>query len=147
MVAVLAFVVVAWSVQTGFLFAVSRILPDTNRVNPLRGAQRIFSATNLTAAFLNLLKIAIIGGASYAFFRSNVAAIAAVSQLPVARMASHSGVILYELMLMCVGSLVLIGIVDFAVKRSQFEASLSSNEDDSRATIRSREERSIVSAS
>ncbi|MFC1759164.1 EscU/YscU/HrcU family type III secretion system export apparatus switch protein [Planctomycetota bacterium] len=135
--AVLVFVIVAWSVQTGFLFAVRRVFPDINRINPLHGAQRMFSASNLTQAILNLLKIAIIAGASYAFFRSNVDSIAGISQLQLSQLAKHSGSILYELMLICVGALVLIGIVDYAVKRNQFEASLSSTNDDSRTTVRS----------
>lgn len=135
--AVFAFVLAAWSVQTGLLFASIRIIPDVNRVNPITGAQRLFSPSNLTQAFSNLLKIAIVGGASYGFFRSNFESIGSISQLHAAQIASRSGVILYELTLISVGALILIGIVDYAVKRNQFEASLSSTNDDSRSAIRS----------
>ena len=135
--AIFAFIVVAWSVQTGFLFAIGRATPDLNRINPVQGAQRVFSGSNLVQAFLNLLKISIIGAASYAFFRSNVDNIAAISQLRVNAMAGQSGKVLYELTLICVGALVTIGVVDFAFKRNQFEASLSSQDDDSRTVIRS----------
>ncbi len=137
MLAIFAFIMVAWSVQTGFLFAISRVTPDLNRINPFQGAQRLFAGSNLTQAVLNLLKISIIGVASYAFFRSNVDDIAAISQLRIQAMASQSGNVLYELMLICVGALVMIGVVDFAFKRNQFEASLSSQDDDSRTVIRS----------
>lgn len=137
LLAILAFVVTTWLIQTGALFAISRVSPDLSRVSPSTGFSRLFSLSNLIGATLNLVKIAIVGVASYLFFRTNYESLVGVSQAPITALSNDAGTILYHLVLVCAGSLVAIGVVDFAIKRYRFEASLSDVDDDSRSTIRS----------
>ena len=136
-VAVLAFVLAAWAIQTGLIFSLNRIVPDPSRMNPVNGLQRIFSVSNLLQAFLTLLKISIVSVASIVFFRANAESIAGVGLKHASLLASESGLILYHLVLTCTGTLILFGIVDYVAKRNQFEASLRSMDEEPRTAIRS----------
>jgi flagellar biosynthesis protein FlhB len=137
LLAITVFVAIAWVVQTGALFATSRITPDVSRINPAIGLLRLFSIANVVTALLNLLKIAIVGGASYLYVRANFETLVIVGQAPVTTLAHEAGTLLYHLALACTGSLIAIGVVDYAIKRARYEASLSVIDDDSGSSVRS----------
>lgn len=56
--------------QVGFLVSGEPLKPQLNRLNPLEGAKRIFSARALFELVKSLLKIAVIGAVSYLYLRS-----------------------------------------------------------------------------
>lgn len=136
-IAVAVLVAAVWLVQTGALFAIQRIIPDIARVSPAAGLQKLFSVANLITATLNLLKLAIVAGASYFYFRSNLETFAAISQSSLTTIARDAGTLLYHLALLCTGSLIAVGVVDYTAKRVRYEAGLSEQDDDARSSIRS----------
>lgn len=47
-------------VQTGFLFVPKKLAPDSSRVSPLKGVQRLLSLANLTRLAFSIVKIAVV---------------------------------------------------------------------------------------
>ncbi|MCA9215302.1 MAG: EscU/YscU/HrcU family type III secretion system export apparatus switch protein [Planctomycetales bacterium] len=132
---ILTFVLVAWMIQTGALFAVARVVPDYSRINPVAGWTRLLSMENSLQACFNLLKIAILGAAFWLFMRSNCDTIASVGHASTDVLHAAAGSVLYHLLLVSAGALIVWGVIDYALKRNRFETSLVSN-DEPRRDIR-----------
>ena len=134
-VSILAFVIVTWMIQTGAMFAVARITPDLSRASPVTGLTRLFSMTNVTQACFNLLKIIALTATLAFFLRSNYETIAATGHAHIDEIALRTGSVFYELLIVCLGLMIVLGAFDYVVKRNRFETSLT-RADDSRPNIR-----------
>ena len=81
--AILAASVAASLLQTGFLFNLVSLRPDLGRLNPARGLKRIFGPTGLIEAGKAVLKLGVLGFATYRVLAGNLAGLqGAMTWLP-----------------------------------------------------------------
>ncbi len=52
-------------ISGGFVFAPSKINPDLQKLNPIKGLQKLFSAQSIFTLGKSILKLAVVGGISY----------------------------------------------------------------------------------
>lgn len=110
--------------QVGFLVSGEALKPQLNRLNPLEGVKRIFSARALFELVKSLLKITIIGVVSYFYLRSQFPA---MLQL----LGQDSGVftvflknVLLGLALRVAAVFFFLALLDFLYQRYEFRKSL-----------------------
>ena len=72
---VMAVLLVAGAAVTGFRFAFKPLQPDVNRINPLKGLERMFSTRSLVRGLLSVAKVVIMAALAFWIFQSKLAAI------------------------------------------------------------------------
>jgi flagellar biosynthesis protein FlhB len=111
-------------VQTGFFAATEQLAPDMNRVSPMAGLKRIFSATALFELFKSLVKILVIGAVAYAvlmpFFKTMELYIGK-DMLSVIQVINSETI---RLILVLMVVITIIAVVDFFYQRYQYIKSL-----------------------
>lgn len=121
---IMAVGVVANLGQVGFFFSYEVLRPDPNRINPLNGFKRMFSARGLVELLKSLLKLAIIGFVVFAALRDNYPTIAASSRMPfteaVGNLARVGGVV----GLRAAMAMLVIAGADFIFQRREMEKNL-----------------------
>lgn len=68
---IMALGIVTTLAQTRFLFSSKRLKPDLNRINPIKGFKRIFSKNTLFELAKTILKLVVIGWATYSYLKTN----------------------------------------------------------------------------
>jgi flagellar biosynthesis protein FlhB len=131
--------VLANFIQTGPIFSFKPLKPKGERINPVAGFKRVFSKKMLFEAFKSLLKLAILGGVSVAFF------FALWPQLPAAESADTGLVqqwfgdnaiaLLFRLGL----ALVLIGLLDLFYTRHKYKQDMMMSRRELKEEVKRRE--------
>ncbi len=110
--------------QTGLVFNVSALLPDFGRLDPMRGIRRIFGPTGLIEAGKALVKLAILGFASFHVVAAAIPRLtASVLAEPVQLGALIAGLAL-QLAFTLLGAQLLIAGADLAYVRWRFAQQL-----------------------
>ncbi|MHB1627311.1 MAG: flagellar biosynthesis protein FlhB [Bacilli bacterium] len=118
--------------QVGPLFTVKPLLPDFGRINVIAGMGRLFSAKSMVELVKSVVKILLIGAASYMAVAGAAAQLVMLDQadptLIFALIAHAAGAILLYVALLYIA----LAIADFYFQRFEFERSLRMSKNDLR---------------
>jgi len=95
-----------------------------NRINPLEGFQRIFSAQGAAELFKSLFKLGVIGYVVYASFREEVLPMLTLSGLPPQGIVNYTFGLLGTMFVRVALALVVLALFDFLFQRWQLEQKL-----------------------
>lgn len=95
----------------GLGFSWTSVAPSFNKLNPLTGLQRIFSLKSLVELFKSVVKVVMISGCAYAFFKLFLDDILTLWQLQtdMAIVASNK-MLIWELLFLCIAMIVVVAI-------------------------------------
>jgi flagellar biosynthetic protein FlhB len=110
--------------QTGFLFSFTPIAPSFNKINPLTGIQRLFSKQVLVNLGKQLLKLGAVLIIIYTSLAGNVSTLMTLGQLPPGQMMAFVGELIFGIGWKFGMLLVLVGVLDYAYEKWQYEESL-----------------------
>jgi flagellar biosynthetic protein FlhB len=110
--------------QVGFLFVPTRVAMDIERINPLKGLQRLFSPTTAMRLGFGLFKVALIAAVAFVSLYDRWAEILAVSQREPGVIALFMGNITLWTCMKIGAALLLLAILDYAYQRWKHEKDL-----------------------
>lgn len=114
MLAAVVGTIVAASAQTGGLLAASAVGPDWSRINPANGLKRLFSARGAVATLKSILKVCAVTLVAGLVLRSHAPEILLMADMPLRPMMVAVGAIAGEMLVRCMGLLLVIGAADYA---------------------------------
>lgn len=124
MVVVLVVALFANLLQVGFFLTSHPLIPKLDKLNPINGISRLFSARTLVQLVMNLLKLILVVIIATVAIRSRVElvmlALAVEGWVRVILLST----VLYEVGLMLAGALLVVALIDFAWQRYKFERDL-----------------------
>lgn len=110
--------------QVGFLFLPQKMAPDFSRVNPLKGAKRLFAMANLVRLAFGVFKIAIVIAVAYWSIRQYDDTILTLAIMPVDEIAWMIGEILLSTCLKIGIALLILAILDYGFQKWKHEQDL-----------------------
>jgi flagellar biosynthetic protein FlhB len=110
--------------QTGFLFTLTPLVPQFNRISPLSGFQRLFSKQVLVSLGKQLLKLGAVLVIIYTSVAGNVNTLLMLGQLSPQHVISFVGDLIFSIGWKFGFLLVIVGLMDFAYERWQYEENL-----------------------
>jgi flagellar biosynthetic protein FlhB len=110
--------------QVGFRLAPHRLLPDVGRLNPMEGAQRLFSAGNGVRMLMGILKLLVVAAAVWWSLRSDYQQILGLSNLEVPQIVAYFASLSGRTMLWATAALVLLSLLDYGYQRWNHERGL-----------------------
>ncbi len=110
--------------QVGILFLPGKLAPDIGRVSPLKGAQRLFSLTNIVRLGFGLFKIAIVAAVAAWSVWANHGMILSLSAMPVPEMVAVLGNLLLSTCLRIGIALLVLAVFDYGYQRWKHEQDL-----------------------
>ncbi|GBC93787.1 Flagellar biosynthetic protein FlhB [bacterium HR15] len=110
--------------QVGFTLSAYPLQPDLNRIDPIKGFQRLFSTRALMELFKSLLKFGIIAWVAWRTLQDEMDTLMATARMPLPDALASIGNTLYQVGLR-VGLLWLIlALLDYLYQRWEFEKSI-----------------------
>jgi flagellar biosynthetic protein FlhB len=125
--------------QTGFLWRREALQPDITRLNPITGFSRLCSLRALTESFKALLKIAAIGGTGFFAIRQELARFPELTQYDLHGLLLAVGWITLKASLLMACAAAVIGVLDYAYQRYEWERSLRMTKEEIREEQRESE--------
>lgn len=110
--------------QFGVLFTVKPITPSFTKLNPLTGFQRMFSKQILVNLGKQLLKLAAVAVIVYSTIVANLGVLAQLGQSSPTAIVDMTAEIIYAIAWKFGLMLVIVGLLDYAYERWQFEESI-----------------------
>jgi flagellar biosynthetic protein FlhB len=110
--------------QTGLLWAGKRISPDLNRLNPLNGLKRLFSAQGLVELLKALLKLLFVFVAAYNYLKGKVPELLSLTQTDFSSAIQTWAEIALALMMRVGQTYLLLALADYAYQRWQHQRGL-----------------------
>src|SRR5439155_18632122 len=83
--------------QIGFLTAWDHLSPDLQRINPISGLGKLFSARGLVEGLKSLIKITIVGTVAFLIIKKELVFTPQVVQLSVSQIFSYMGNVAFRL--------------------------------------------------
>ncbi|MCA9603888.1 MAG: EscU/YscU/HrcU family type III secretion system export apparatus switch protein, partial [Myxococcales bacterium] len=117
-VALVAIVVTA--VQTGPVFAIEAALPRLDRIDPVRGAKKLFSPAQGLEAIKGLVKLVLVVWVSVSFLDDAARGIAALALRTPSNIAPTAGMVLKGLLLRVGVAMLIVGAADAFYQRLRF---------------------------
>lgn len=111
-------------VQVGMLFTLQPLQPKADRISPLSGIKRIFSAKGLVELVKGLSKVGIVGFVVYLTLDAEKAGMANMLDMDVAQIFSFSADMILTLGFRLVLLLLLLAIFDYSFQRFDYEKNL-----------------------
>lgn len=136
---VLIFSVGASTLQFGFLFTTEKIMPQLERINPLRGFSRIFSRETLVEFLKTVLKVLIISGILFLLLRGEMDQLSELGILPIAQIFLYLVKVLAKVLLTMLIFLAVLGILDFAYQKWRYAENLKMSFSEMKEELRQRE--------
>lgn len=110
--------------QVGILLSTTSLEPKANRISPMSGIKRIFSAKGMVELAKGLFKIAIIAVVVYKTLLSETETMRSMFDMDVAKIFSLSGDLILSLGFRIVMLLLILAIIDYAFQRFDYEKNL-----------------------
>lgn len=110
--------------QTGFLFTLKPLVPSFSKINPLSGFQRLFSKQVLVNLGKQLLKLGAVLVIIYTSIAGSIDTLLMLGQLSPEHMVSFVGDLIYGIGWKFGMLLVVVGLMDFAYEKWQYEENL-----------------------
>jgi flagellar biosynthetic protein FlhB len=111
-------------VQVGFLFTTESLKFDLNRINPLKGFQRIFSKRAIAELFKSVFKITLVGYVAFSYLNSQLPSLAVLMDSPLDLSFIYIGDITFTVSWRIILVLFLLAIADYAYQVYEYEQSL-----------------------
>lgn len=124
LVAVLAVALAANWVQVGFLFTGEPLSPSLERLNPISGFKRFFSARSLSRLAQDILKLAVLGSVLAWTLWEHFPQLLSLPALSVPKIAAAFADLGFTLGLRAAIAFVCLGLLDFGFQRWQYERDL-----------------------
>lgn len=110
--------------QVGILYVPRKLAPDLSRISPLKGAQRLFSLSNVVRLGFGLFKIAVVAIVAAWSLWDHHATILSLSVMPVGQLTAVLGDILLGTCLRIGMALLVLAVFDYAYQRWKYEQDL-----------------------
>lgn len=110
--------------QVGFVFAKKALIPDFNKINPLSGLKRMFSARALVELLKGLLKILIVGLIGYSVHNKYQEGYLLLANESVLGIMSFTFKIIFELTVKVSIALLFMAIADYGYQKWEHEKQL-----------------------
>ncbi len=128
--------VAASLLQTGFISSAQPLIPDFSRINPIQGAQRLFSLRGLTELVKSMLKLGLLGVVSFIYLRARFEELVGLSAAGGLQGVGLVGELVWGLSLRLAVVMLLIAIVDYLFQRRLFERSARMTREEVREDFR-----------
>lgn len=125
--------------QTGGVFSLHPITPSFNKINPLSGLQRLFSKQVLVNLGKQLAKLGAVIVIIYTSIAGNMNSLFMVGQMSSQSLLQFVGGLMYGIAWKFGFLLVIVGLLDFAYERWQYEESLKMSKQEVRDEYRQSE--------
>lgn len=106
--------------QFGFLFAVEPLKPDFNKINPVEGFKRIFSARNAIELLKSVVKVALLGAVLFYIIRYHINDLLNVLYHDMFSLMDVMTELMSKLLVYLAPALVVIAAVDYVLQKTQF---------------------------
>jgi len=116
--------VIGTLVQVGPVFSAHPLRPSLEKISPVQGLKRLFSARSLARLATSLLKVAVVGAVGYITLRSEIDRIVGLTGAPPAEVAAAYALLMLTLGLRVCLALVILGLADYGFQRWQHERGL-----------------------
>lgn len=126
-------------VQVGPLWATERLRPDFNRLNPLVGLQRFFSAYALVELVKSCLKIGLIGYIAYRTVQGNYPRLLMAARLDTVQGLTIILDVTLQMAFRIVTAMLVLAALDYAFQRYQHEKQLRMTKDEVKQEFRQME--------
>ncbi|HEX3026323.1 MAG TPA: flagellar biosynthesis protein FlhB [Clostridia bacterium] len=113
--------VVTTLAQTRLLFTPGQLKPSFDRMNPIKGIQRLFSLNGLMEVFKSLLKITIIGVMIYFEIRPKIGQVLLLFDSDLGRSISWVGEIVLDVGFKVAIAMLVLGVIDYFYQWWSFE--------------------------
>jgi len=123
--AIILFVVllISWA-QVGLNFTLHPLKPSLDKLNPINGIKRMFSARSAATMVINLGKLIIVSGAAYLTVMSNVDRIILAGSLSFENLFLAAARMIYQLGIRLALVLLVLALIDYAYQRHRHEQDL-----------------------
>lgn len=111
-------------IQTGWILIPQRVMPDANRIHPIKGLQRIFSMSNTIQFVLGLAKIAVVGSIAFFSVRMRFEQFLQLGALPLPEQCAAVVELLLSTAFHVAAALTAVAILDYAYQRWRYEQDL-----------------------
>ncbi|HEV3155124.1 MAG TPA: flagellar biosynthesis protein FlhB [Candidatus Baltobacteraceae bacterium] len=125
--------------QTGFLVSLTPLTPSFQKVNPATGLQRLFSKQVLVNLAKQLLKLSAVGVIIYTSVAANIDTFFTLGQMPGDQIVGFTGELIFGIGWKFGFLLVIIGLLDYAYERWQYEENLKMSKQEIRDEYRQSE--------
>lgn len=116
--------------QVGMKVSLKSAKPKFERLNPIAGIKKLFSFRAIIELPKSFLKLAIIGGVIYLTIMGSAAQIYSLVEIPFENLGANLGGLLGKVFLMAALSLLIIGILDYAYQKYDYEKSLKMSKEE-----------------
>lgn len=114
----------ASAVQVGLVFSTKALQPKPERLNPIAGIGRMFSARAAVELLKSIAKIVVIGLIVYSFLRDNAIKITTLPGASFSTTCSEIGQLTWQILLRAALALFVIAAADYMYQRFQLEKQL-----------------------
>lgn len=121
LVLVVVLAVLVLFLQVGFLLTVKPLKPSFNKLNPINGLKRMFSARAVMQLVLGVAKMSLLSLVAYLTLKERVGGLAHASALPHLSLIAISGEMMMTLGIRLAIVLLLLGIIDLIYQRYKTE--------------------------
>lgn len=125
--------------QVGFLFLPQRLAIDIGRLDPLRGLQRIFSASSMVHLGLGVVKLVIVSAVAFVVLYKQCDAILGLTDLAPAAIALQMTQIVMSTAMKVGAALLVLAVLDYAYQRWRHEQDLKMTPQELREELRNLE--------
>lgn len=114
--------IVANLIQTkGLQFSAHPLMPQFNKISPMKGFGRLFSKNSISELIKSLLKVGILGWIMYNTIRKHFDDIPGLVDLSVGQILSYIGEVSLEIMMQALLFMIALAIVDYAFQLFQYK--------------------------
>ncbi len=110
--------------QTGFVFIPTNIAPKLERINPSKNFSKVFSLDTLVQIIFGFIKFFILAGVATLLIRSNFETLLSLSNGSLPQIILFACGFFKRFIYSLCGTLLAIGVLDYALKRLKFEREL-----------------------
>jgi flagellar biosynthetic protein FlhB len=110
--------------QVGFHITTKVLLPKLNRLSPLSGFKRLFSASGFMEALKSVGKVLLVGWIAYGTLRPEIPLLPLLSSGSIGNALSHAAVVAFKLVIKVWIALLFLAVLDYLFQRWNFEREL-----------------------
>ncbi|MCH7903883.1 MAG: flagellar biosynthesis protein FlhB [Armatimonadetes bacterium] len=125
--------------QVGFVLSLETLKPTFEKLNPLSGFKRLFSARTLVEGLKAIAKLFLFGYISYRTIAGEWDSVVMLSSLPTHQAATIIGGLMHKILLRIALVWLAIGIVDYIFQRKQVEKQLKMTKDELKREMKQQE--------
>jgi flagellar biosynthetic protein FlhB len=130
--------------QVGWLFTVKPLQPRLDKLNPIAGAGRLFSARGLVRLAMSVAKMLIVGAVAYATIKSRLSQIVLAMNLDHWTLLGHAAGLVFTLAIRMGLVLLILAILDYVWQRYKHEQDLKMTKEEVKEELRRMEGDPVV---